>query len=182
MTQTVKWVFLPFKAIVYMKAFPQRSSKMEQLPSTGLGPLEIMSFKVMACLTNKAHPSEPHRSGFQEGNSLMPYLQTSPSRRKGKSFISVMPSVFPTYRTEITPFSAMQVMKSPRAWHDKIPPVTADTRCWYKSLCVWSHLVCFALICPKLFQTLNSALKIFQSFKNRVVEKVDYHLTELQNH
>lgn len=57
-----------------------------------------MSFKVMTCLTNKAHPSEPHKSGFQEGNSLMPHLQTSPSRRKGKSFISTMPPVFPTCR------------------------------------------------------------------------------------
>lgn len=112
-TQTVKWVFLPFKAMVCIKAFPQRPSKMEQLPTTGLAPLEIMSFKVMACLTNKAHPSEPHKSGFQEGNSLMPHLQTSPSRRKGKSFMSAMSPVFPMFRAGIRPFAG-QACRAPQ--------------------------------------------------------------------
>lgn len=141
MTQTVKWVFLPFKVMVYIKAFTQRFSKMEQLPTTSLAPLEIMTFKVKS--TSQWAP----QVRFPGGKSLMPHLQTSPSRRKGKSFISTMPPVFPTCRTGIRPFAGMQGMKSPTAWQDKIPPVTADTRCWQKFLCVWSHLVCFALIC-----------------------------------
>ena len=102
---SVQLVFLLFNAMVCIYVFPQKPSKTEQLATTGFTPLEIMSFKVMVCLTYDPHPSDPYKSGFQEGNSLMIHLQTSPLRRKGKSFMSSLSPVLITCRAGIRPFA-----------------------------------------------------------------------------
>lgn len=60
----VKLFFLSFNAMVCIYVVPQRHSKTEHLPTTGLTPFEVASLKVMAYLTNNPHPSDPHKSGF----------------------------------------------------------------------------------------------------------------------
>lgn len=144
--------------MVCIYVFPQRPSKTEQLPTAGLTPLEITSFKVKACLMYNPHPSDPHKSGFPEGNSLMPHLQTSPSRRKGKSFMSSLSPVFITRRAGIGLFAGQSA--EPWGWAQQNSSSNSGASLM-KQICV--RLNPFSLLCSYLSQVAPSSEFCFKS-------------------